>query len=130
MAYIGFVIILLIASFFIPVLTVGLHWILRDKSPYISRTFLTIRVGFSYAKVWMVSIVPLLSNSPSFFSRFFETVSNAATTIIRKFISKETNIVLKIYKTLIRPHKEYFTQSWASVLRHGKWRVMLRLEGK
>ena len=39
--------------------------------------------------------------------------------IVRNFISRETNVILEIYKTLIRPHIEYCTQAWATVSRHG-----------
>ena len=43
-------------------------------------------------------------------------------------ISKEVKVVLKIYKTLKRPHIEYCTQAWAPVLRHRNWSVILRLK--
>ena len=36
-------------------------------------------------------------------------------------ISRKVNIVLKIYKTQIKSHIEYWTQAWGSVLRHGNW---------
>ena len=36
---------------------------------------------------------------------------------IRNIISRETNVVLKMYKTLIRPYIEYCTQAWALVNR-------------
>ena len=48
--------------------------------------------------------------------------------MVRKFISREVN-VLKIYKTLIKPHIEYCTPARAHISRHRNWRVMLRLEG-
>ena len=48
--------------------------------------------------------------------------------MVINLISKEANVVLKIYKTLRRPHTEYCTQARASVLRHGHWSVILRLE--
>ena len=40
-------------------------------------------------------------------------------------MQREANIVLKIYKTLIKPHIEYCTQAWALVLRHRNWSVIL-----
>ena len=49
--------------------------------------------------------------------------------MVRNFISRVANVVLRIYKTLMRPHREYCTQSWAPLLRHGNWNVILRLEG-
>ena len=39
--------------------------------------------------------------------------------IVGNFISREVNAVLKICKTLIRPHTEYHSQVWAPVLKHG-----------
>ena len=47
--------------------------------------------------------------------------------MVRNPISREANIILKIYKILIRPHIEYGAQ--APVLRHGNWSVILRFEG-
>ena len=38
-------------------------------------------------------------------------------------------IVLKIYETLMRSRREYCAPTWASVLRHGNWRGIVRLEG-
>ena len=40
--------------------------------------------------------------------------------MFRNFISREANIVLKIYTTPIRPYIEYCTRVWAPVLRHKK----------
>ena len=45
------------------------------------------------------------------------------------FISKKTNVVLKIYKILIKPHIEYFSQAWAPVLGYENKSVILRLKG-
>ena len=41
---------------------------------------------------------------------------------IRKFISRETNIAFKMYKTLIKPHIEYCTMALAPVSIHGNWK--------
>ena len=49
--------------------------------------------------------------------------------MIRNFISWKADVVLKIYKTLIKPYIEYCSQAWTPVLRHGNWNVILRLEG-
>ena len=35
--------------------------------------------------------------------------------IVKNFISREANVVLKIYKILIRPHTEYCTQAGTPV---------------
>ena len=40
------------------------HWIFRDgKSPQVSRTYLDILADLKNSVVWMVSILPLISNS-------------------------------------------------------------------
>ena len=49
--------------------------------------------------------------------------------MVRNFILKEANVVLKMYKTLIRPPLEYCTQVCAPMLRHGNWSIIMRLEG-
>ena len=49
--------------------------------------------------------------------------------MVRNFISEEANIVLKIYKTLKRSHIENYVQAWASMMRHGNWNVILKLNG-
>ena len=41
--------------------------------------------------------------------------------IIRNFITRAAN-VLKIHKTSIRPHVEFYTQAWAPLLRHWNWK--------
>ena len=47
--------------------------------------------------------------------------------MIRNIISRGAN-VLKIYKTLRRPHIENYTQAWVPVSRHGNWSIILTLE--
>ena len=46
----------------------------------------------------------------------------------RNCISREANVVLKIYKTLIILNREYFTQVCAPGSQHGNWSVILKLE--
>ena len=48
--------------------------------------------------------------------------------MVKNFISREANLVLKIYK-IIRPHLECCTQAWAPVMRYGNWSAILRVEG-
>ena len=43
--------------------------------------------------------------------------------VVRNFNSRETNVVLKIYKILKRSLSEYCTQLWVPVLRHRNWIV-------
>ena len=37
--------------------------------------------------------------------------------------------MIRIYKTLIRPHIEYCVQLWSPAVGHGNWSSILRLEG-
>ena len=47
--------------------------------------------------------------------------------MVRIIISREAS-VLKMYKILIRPHIEYYTQAWALEFTHENWNVILRFE--
>ena len=58
------------------------HLSLSDnKSPHISRTFLRILTDFNSAVVWMVSTIPLVSISLSFFIKLMRTTPSASITI-------------------------------------------------
>lgn len=48
--------------------------------------------------------------------------------ILRHIISRDKDIMLRIYKTLIRPNLEYCTQIWAPTPRHGNWQTIFNLE--
>ena len=68
------------------------HWRLSDsKSSQVSKILLRIQVVLNNAIVWMVSILPSISNCSSLLSRLLETVSSALTpigiTIARTFYS-------------------------------------------
>ena len=47
--------------------------------------------------------------------------------MVRNFISREVNVVLKIYKLLIRPYIEYGPQARTPVLRHGNWKCNIEI---
>ena len=49
--------------------------------------------------------------------------------IARNLISREKSLMLRIYKTLIRPNLEYCVQLWNRVHEHGNWSIILRIEG-
>ena len=49
--------------------------------------------------------------------------------VMRNILSRDAYVIVKVYKTLIRPHVEYCTQAWAPVARHGNWNFILKLEG-
>ena len=49
--------------------------------------------------------------------------------ITRNLISREQSLMLRIYKTLIRPHLEYCVQLWNPAPEHGNWSEILKIEG-
>ena len=51
--------------------------------------------------------------------------------ITRNLISREQSLMLRIYKTLIRPHLEYkyCVQLWNPAPEHGNWSQILKIEG-
>ena len=52
-----------------------------SKSPQVSRTLHSIQIDLNYAVVCIVSILPLISNTSSLFSKLLETVPSAPITI-------------------------------------------------
>ena len=49
--------------------------------------------------------------------------------IARNWISRDRFVMIRIYKTLIRPHLEQCVQLWNPAVEHGNWSLILRLEG-
>ena len=48
--------------------------------------------------------------------------------ITRNVISRSPDVMLKLYKSLVRPHIEYCVQLWAPMASHGNWTSILALE--
>ena len=48
--------------------------------------------------------------------------------ISRNLISRERSLMLRVYKTLIRPHLEYCVQLWNPAAEHGNWSLIMRIE--
>ena len=48
--------------------------------------------------------------------------------ISRNLISREKSLMLRVYKTLIRPHLEYCVQLWNPAVEHGNWFLILRMK--
>ena len=46
----------------------------------------------------------------------------------RTIISRERDVMVRLYKSLIRPHLEYCTQAWSPVVKHGSWNVIDEIE--
>ena len=49
--------------------------------------------------------------------------------ITRNLISREKLLMLRIYKTLIRPNLEYCVQLWSPAPGYGNWSMILKIEG-
>ena len=49
--------------------------------------------------------------------------------ISRNVISRDINVMINIYKSLVRPHLEYAVQVWNPPAVHGNWKIILELEG-
>ncbi len=49
--------------------------------------------------------------------------------ISRNLISREKSLMLRIYKTLVRPHLEYCVQLWNPAAEYGNWSLIMRIEG-
>lgn len=48
--------------------------------------------------------------------------------VTRSLISRNSEVMLKIYKSMIRPHLEYCVQLWSPLPSHGNWGVILAIE--
>ena len=48
--------------------------------------------------------------------------------IVRNVISREKEVMLLLYKTIIRPHLEYCVQVWSPAAHHGSWSIIIDLE--
>ena len=48
--------------------------------------------------------------------------------IARNLINRGRDVMLPIYKTLIRPHLEYCVQLWNPAPEHGNWSLILKIE--
>ena len=48
--------------------------------------------------------------------------------VTRTFVSRTKEVMLKIYKSMIRPHLEYCVQLWSPLPAHGNWGLILSIE--
>ena len=48
--------------------------------------------------------------------------------VTRNVISREADVMLNIYKSLVRPNLEYCVQLWNPVPKHGNWAIIMELE--
>ena len=48
--------------------------------------------------------------------------------VTRNVISREPDVMVNIYKLLVRPHLEHCVQLWNPIPKHGNWAVIMELE--
>jgi hypothetical protein len=48
--------------------------------------------------------------------------------VTRSVISRDREVMLKIYKSMVRPHVEYCVQLWSPLPAHGNWGLILAIE--
>ena len=66
------------------------------------------------------------------FNKHINSIVNKANStsawILRNVISRSSNVLLKIYQSIIRPHLEYCVQLWSPLPAHGNWGLILSIE--
>ena len=48
--------------------------------------------------------------------------------VMRVMINKRKDVMVQLYKSLVRPHLEYCVQLWSPTPKHGNWGLILRIE--
>ena len=102
------------------------NWgISERKSPQVSRTLLSILGYFNSAVVWMVSILLLITSSPSLFSKFLEIVARTPT-LIRIIVNF---IFLSFFFNFLTRfvYLSSFSRSFAFIVWSSKWPVLFFL---
>ena len=88
----------ILESFSHQCLLVIFHWILSDsKFPQDSKNLLRLQADLNIVVVYIVSILPLIFTSPSFFSKHLEIVPTASTIRI--------TVTFRFYSIFISPER-------------------------
>ena len=61
-------------------------------------------------------------------SAFVSKAKSVLFWVIRNIISREPDVMLKTYKSIVRPHLEYCCQAWSPNARHGNWKTIMEIE--
>jgi hypothetical protein len=73
----------------------------------------------------------LFSKSLEWSDQIMSSIKKANTCVAwvtRTLISRDSDVMLKVYKSMIRPHLEYCVQLWSPLPSHGNWGLILALE--
>ena len=54
--------------------------------------------------------------------------TSVAAWVLRTIVTRSPDIMLNIYKTIIRPHLEYCVQLWSPLPSHGNWNLIMSIE--
>ena len=54
--------------------------------------------------------------------------NNTKAWILRNILSRDTDVLFPLYKSMARPHVEYCVQVWAPRPQYGNWKVTMELE--
>ena len=49
--------------------------------------------------------------------------------VSRNVITRSPEVMVNLYKTVVRPHLEYCVQLWSPYPRHGNWEIIMAVEG-
>lgn len=74
--------------------------------------------------VWMNSDYSWQTNIDNYIMKARSTMS----WIMRVILNKNKNVMLQLYKSLVRPHLEYCVQLWSPKPRHGNWSLIFGIE--
>ena len=73
----------------------------------------------------------VFSESFSWYNHIQESIGKAkrmTSWILRNVLFREVDVLLPVYKSMIRPHLEYCVQVWAPRPRYGNWQSIMELE--
>ena len=63
-----------------------------------------------------------------YINSFIAKANSMIAWVTRSFISRDKDVMLQIYKSMIRPHMEYCVQLWSPLPAHGNWWLIQAIE--
>ena len=61
-------------------------------------------------------------------NRTLVKLKNVSGWVTRSVISREADVMINIYRSLVRPNLEYCVQLWNPIPKHGNWALTMELE--